>query len=240
MIRRNPCCLALLWLIVCSNAALARRIYDSREEFHYHGRLGSGKAIEIRGVNGDVSAEPSTSGEVEVVAWKRSESGRHAEIKVTVSEHAGGTTVAALYPAPSDAEVRFLVRVPAGVRFIGRTSNGKVEASGMRGPVEAHTVNGDIQVKSESVVEASTVNGSIRAEARRARLATVNGNVTLTVPPDRGMELDATTMHGAFIASVPFTKLGESARNHWHGTVGRGGPVYDLKTVNGDIHLERN
>ncbi len=229
--------LALLALIVSSETALARRIYDSKDEFRYQGHLSGGKALEIRGVNGDVIAEPSSSGEVEVVAWKRSSSGRHSEIKVTVREDSRGTTVAALYPEPSDAEVKFLVRVPAGVRFIGRTSNGRVAASGIRGEVEAHTINGDIDVKSESGVRASTINGSITAQGSRAQLETVNGSVTLTLPFNRGLELDARIVHGAFTTDIPFTQIGH---DHWHGVVGRGGPIYDVKTVNGDIHLERH
>ena len=42
----------------------------------------------------------------------------------------------------NDVNVEFRVKVPAGVRFVGRTVNGGIEASGITADAEAHTVNG--------------------------------------------------------------------------------------------------
>ena len=41
------------------------------QDFQWHGPVAQGRAIEIKGVNGDIRAEPSGSNEVEVVAVKR-------------------------------------------------------------------------------------------------------------------------------------------------------------------------
>ena len=62
----------------------------------------------------------------------------------------------------NDVTVAFTVRVPAGVRFIGRTVNGDVTADGLAGPVSVQTVNGEANFSTSSYGEASTVNGSIR------------------------------------------------------------------------------
>jgi len=43
----------------------------SAQDFHWRGSIAQGRAIEIKGVNGDVLAEASGSNDVEVVAEKR-------------------------------------------------------------------------------------------------------------------------------------------------------------------------
>ena len=41
---------------------------DAREDFRWQGQIQPGQNVEIRGVNGSIDAEPSTSGQVEVSA----------------------------------------------------------------------------------------------------------------------------------------------------------------------------
>src|SRR5687767_1944733 len=42
----------------------------AQNEFRWSGQVASGRTVEIKGVNGDVRAEASSGGEVEVVATK--------------------------------------------------------------------------------------------------------------------------------------------------------------------------
>ena len=76
------------------------------------------------------------------------------------------------------------MRVRAGVRFIGKTVNGDVEATRLNGDIELHTVNGSINFSTTGLARA-TVNGSIRGEMGRADwrdaldMSTVNGSITL-------------------------------------------------------------
>ncbi|HEU0054235.1 MAG TPA: hypothetical protein VFQ39_13705, partial [Longimicrobium sp.] len=44
---------------------------QGQQDFRWSGRLGSGEEIEIRNLNGDVRAEASSSGQVEVVGYRR-------------------------------------------------------------------------------------------------------------------------------------------------------------------------
>ena len=55
------------------------------------------------------------------------------------------------------------MRVPAGVRFVGRTVNGGIEADELPADAEAYTVNGSVAVDAGGEARAETVNGSIRA-----------------------------------------------------------------------------
>ena len=56
------------------------------------------------------------------------------------------------------------VKVPAGVRFLGRTVNGGIQASGLKADAEAHTVNGGVQLESTGTARAQTVNGGIEIQ----------------------------------------------------------------------------
>ena len=188
---------------------------QSQGEFQWRGRLVSGKTIEIKGVNGDVTAEPSDDDHVEVIAAKRSSRSDPDDVSIEVLEHEGGVTICALYPSArrgrsnecaagddghmngenNDVRVRFTVRVPRGVRFAGRTVNGAVLAESLDSDVLARTVNGDIELSTRGLAEASTVNGSIEASLGRSdwpaglEFSTVNGRIALRLPADVGAEV---------------------------------------------------
>jgi len=140
-----------------------------------------------RGVNGDIAAEPSAGSDVEVKAVKTGRRSDPAEVKIEVVEHDAGVTICAVYPSRdpgrpneckpggagrmnvnnNDVSVDFSVRVPAGVKFIGRTVNGAISASlaSLKKPAEFNTVNGGITLelpaKTGAELDARTVNGRI-------------------------------------------------------------------------------
>src|SRR5215207_2766809 len=185
---------AVLWM---PPAALA-------QDVTWSGSVAQGRAIEIKGVNGDIRAEPSGSNQVEVVAVKQGRRDDPESVRVEVVPHGGGVTICAVYPARAgarqnecapgeggrmnvqnnDVTVRFTVRVPAGVTFIGTTVNGSA--------VFSTTGSG----------RATTVNGSIRGEMGRAdwsdtlSMNTVNGSITLTLPASLSTEVKASTVNG--------------------------------------------
>lgn len=232
------------------------------EDFEWRGTVARGKAIEIKGVNGGIHAEATTGREVEIVAKKRARRSDPASVQIEVIEHAGGVTVCAVYPTPrgeranqcepgeggrmnvkdNDVQVEFTVRVPAGVRFVGRTVNGGIEARRLEADAEAYTVNGSIEVSAVGVVRATTVNGSIDAEMGTSsreplEFETVNGAITLVLPASTGAELRASTVNGEISSDLPLTVRGKINRRTVTGTIGRGGPELRMSTVNGSIRL---
>ncbi len=249
-----------------SDIGLAPLQFEQRQgEFQWRGRLASGKTIEIKGVNGDVTAEPSDDDHVEVIAAKRSSRSDPDEVSIEVLEHEGGVTICALYPSArrgrsnecgagddghmngenNDVRVRFTVRVSRGVRFAGRTVNGAVLAESLDSDVLARTVNGDIELSTRGLAEASTVNGSIEASLGRSdwpaglEFSTVNGRIALRLPADVGAEVRAKTVNGDMEFDFPVTVTGRFGPRQVSGTIGSGGPVLDLSTVNGGISLLR-
>lgn len=235
----------------------------SAEDFRWTGALARGRILEVKGVNGPVVVERATGDEVEVTAQARGRRSDPSEVRIERVEHEEGVTFCAVYPTPggerenycapgdggrmnvrrNDVEVRFHVRLPAGVRFAGRTVNGDVEAQGLESDVSLSTVNGDLDVSTTGYAEARTVNGSIDARMGRMdpeeglRFETVNGSIDLDLPDDVGAEVDASWVNGGLDSDLPLRIQGRIGRRSARGLLGEGGPPLRLTTVNGSIRL---
>ncbi len=255
--------LALLHAVAA--LALVPRAAAAQGEFHWKGKVATGKAIEIKGVNGDVRAVASSGGgDVEVTAVKHARKSDPDDVKIDVVQHEDGVTICAVYPSDgrrenscdagdgghmnvrdNDVTVDFTVRVPAGVRFVGRTVNGDVGAADLTGDVEANTVNGSIRISTAGYAEAQTVNGEIVASLGRAtwsnalEFRTVNGGITLDLPAGLSTEVRATTVNGDIQTDFPLMVTGRLGPRRLHGTIGSGGRRLALETVNGSIRLRK-
>ena len=144
----------------------------------------SGKRILIKNINGSIHVEHSSNGRVEVSAEKTWRRGNPDDVRIEQKKVDGeDVLICALWTEDSrcdengihnerrrsgwndrnDVSVRFVMRVPDGVRVDVATVNGGLEVSGVTTDVRATTVNGSIDAKSAGgPVRANTVNGSIR------------------------------------------------------------------------------
>lgn len=235
-------------------------------EFRWRKALAAGRVVEVKGVNGNVRAEQAPAGgEVEVVATKTSRRDDTESVRIEAVEHADGVTICAVYPsrdaakpnvcAPggggrmnvqnNDVKVDFVVRVPSGVRFAGRTVNGSVDATGMGADVDASTVNGNVKITTTGMARASTVNGSVTAAMGSAgwsdelSFSTVNGKLDLTFPASLSAEVNAETVNGDIMSDFPLTITGRYSKRKLNGTIGGGGRELHLRTVNGDVMIRR-
>jgi hypothetical protein len=235
------------------------------EDFAWRGRLTSGQTLEVRGINGGISAEAS-GGEAEVTAVKRARESDPATVQIRAVEHAGGVTICAIYPGRfgrgnscepggegggggtrnNDVTVEFQVKVPAGVKLVAHTVNGAVRVGDVESDVDAETVNGSINVAATGLVKAETVNGSIEASMGRADwtgkldFETVNGSITLDLPADLSADVDAETMNGRIEVDFPLGGNVHQTKRTLRGTIGGGGRMLDLETVNGSISLRKH
>jgi len=240
------------------------RLARDADAFRWHGAIRQGGTIEIKGVNGDIVADAGGA-EVDVTAERRGRRSNPDEVKLEVVEYDGGVTICAVYPSKdssrpneckpgsegrmnvqnNDVNVKFTVHVPAGVRFVGRTVNGEVEAQGLAGPIALNTVNGSTTFSTSAYGEASTVNGSIRGTIGDAgwndalAFHTVNGSITLDLPSDLSAEVRATTVNGEIATDFPMNVTGRISRKQITGTIGSGGRRLELETVNGSVRLQR-
>ena len=255
--------IALAALALTAIPAAAQR----EESFRWSGQLAGGRTLEVRGLNGDIEARPSSGSTVEVVAVKHGDDDDPRQVAVEVNEGADGIQVCAVYPGKrggristcrdhdddrddemdNDVVVDFTISVPAGVVFDGSTVNGGIDVAGLRGETRVSTVNGGIEVASSGTVEAHTVNGSIRASTGAASWSgtldfqTVNGSITLTLPANAAATVSAETVNGGFSSDFPLTvEAGEWGPKRISGTIGSGGGRLELETVNGGISIRKS
>jgi putative adhesin len=234
-------------------------------DFRWTGHVPAGSTFEVKGVNGDVTAEASSGSQVEVTAIRKGRRSDPEDVRIEVVEHGGGITVCAVYPSRrsdrpneckpgregrmntdnNDVHVKFTIRVPAGVRFVGRTVNGDVEAVSLSGPVDVGTVNGSVTFSTSSYGEASTVNGSIKGAmgstdwTHALEFSTVNGSITVDLPANLSTDLRARSVNGDISTDFPLTVTGRVSPQRLDGTIGAGGRSLDMTTVNGSVRLRK-
>lgn len=228
-------------------------------QWNWHGRIAAGKTLQIRGVNGSITAEPGTGDEVVVTAEKHGRRSDPDDVRIEVVQDADGVTICSVYPGTrnrcdsdddyhmsthdNDVEVRFHAQVPPGVRFVADNVNGDVEVSELAAPVKSSTVNGSIRLATSSGdASGSTVNGSVTATVRGhgqgpLRFRTVNGAVTVSLPKQLDADLEAETVNGSIETDFPITVTGRINRRHLDGRIGQGGRRLHIETVNGSIRL---
>lgn len=223
--------------------------------------LAPGATLEVRGINGGITVRGASGRRARLTAEKTA--GRRCdpdEVRIEVSEDRRGVVVCALYPSRRgenvcerdhlessndncDVEVEFVVEVPAGVRFVGRTVNGGVLATDLAAPLELHTVNGSIRLDTSEWATARTVNGTIHASIGIAswdepvELETVNGNIEVELPADVAADLHGTFLNGSVQSDFPVSVRGKHGPRRVSGTLGRGGSTLDLATLNGNLVL---
>ncbi|HEU5133415.1 MAG TPA: DUF4097 family beta strand repeat-containing protein, partial [Pyrinomonadaceae bacterium] len=242
---------------------------SSANDFSWKGHVNSGQVVEIKGVRGNIRAEPTTGTEVEVLATKAGPNGSANKIDIKVVQHQGGVTICALYPTidanqphvcspgtandhefenfglvffrNNDVRVDFTVRVPAGVRFVGRTLKGQVEAASLKSDIEAFTVNGNVRVSTDGHVMARSMTGSIDASlaatnwTRPVDLQTVNGDIIVALPNSANMSVRGETNRGRITSDFPLTV----EKKRVNGVIGTGAGTLRLKTETGSIKLQR-
>src|ERR1700733_11090857 len=107
-------------LAIASLAAVASptnrpNMLTIQEETRWHGWVPSGQVVEVNNIHGNVSAEPASGDEIEVIAVKRG-FGDPAQVTIEVVEHKGGVTICAVYPN-ADAARPFECRPSHGGGF---------------------------------------------------------------------------------------------------------------------------
>lgn len=228
-------------LLAAGAALAAASPAAAQEDWHWEGGLARGSEVEIKGVNGNVTAAPAPGDRVIVDATKDSKRrGDPSEVTIEVIEHAGGVTICAVYPTPAgkapnecrpgeggrmsvqdnDTFVNFRLQVPAGVALRAKTVNGNVAATGLRSDVRATTVNGNVEVSTSGSAEANTVNGSIEASLGRVgsgdlEFHTVNGGIEVGLPEGAGVSVRAETVNGDFDTDFPLTIEGNVSTRRW-------------------------
>jgi len=143
------------------------------------------------------------------------------------------------------------------------TSNSSVELEGVEGNVRAHSSNGHIRAQRvNGSVDASTSNSGVTVDVARTdkpvridtsnsgvelelpsnfsssvHIDTNNAPITLRMPEGTNARISARTSNSSIDTEFEVRAQGELSRNRLDGVIGNGGPLIDLTTSNGGIHL---
>ncbi len=131
-----------------------------------------------------------------------------------------------------------------------KTSNGRIRADELAGPCEAETSNGQVTLRFNGAPDGQTrihtSNGSVDVTLSASpkggiRTETSNGSITLNLPSDAAARLNAHTSQSSVSSDFAVTGgSGWDTRKHsLEGNIGAGGPLVELSTSNGGIHLRK-
>ncbi len=242
---------------------VAGGVSASAADFTWHGKVAAGKGVEVEGLNGRIRATLSAGDEVTVTASKHGTKSDPAEVDVRLVEHGDGVTICSVYPAPAgrttnecapgeggrmgtdnnDVAVDYEIGIPKGVRFKAHNVNGSIEAEGMTAAVDVRTVNGALRLTTAGAVVGKTVNGAIDVTVNGlggdVRLETVNGAATLALPASVNASIEGQTVHGVIASDFPWSIEGHHVGKHVRGSLGSGGPVISVRSVNGALTFRK-
>jgi hypothetical protein len=217
-------------------------------------QVAKGGRFEVVNVNGPVQVEQATGTEVEVRAERiakasTDEAAKELLSKVELAETRSDGGVKLETKAPKSfgrggVEVKYYVKVPAGVKVGAQTTNGGIRLMGISNEVVAATVNGGVHGDDlTGTVEATTTNGGIELSigsmaAGGVKAETVNGGILVSVPRDAKADIKARVVNGGLsVGDLPVETIGAQNRRRLDGKLNGGGPTIDIGAVNGGVRL---
>lgn len=144
----------------------------------------------------------------------------------------------------TDAEVAFTVYVPAGVKVDAFTMNGSIGVASTA-PVLARTMNGTIKVAtSVGPVDAETVNGDVDVRMTTlgadgpVRAKSINGTVSAYLPEKLNATVDISSVLGETTSDFAGIVKKDGDKN-LSGAIGTGGRNIEVGTVTGSAALHK-
>jgi len=245
--------------------AAAQSSTSTDDRFTWSGKMASGAWLRVYDLNGSISVERASGDVAEVTGEKHWRRGDPKDVRFVIVKDGENMTICALWGDESscsargashhshrhnddhnDVSVKFVIKLPKGVKVDVNTVNGGLDVSGAQSEVEASTVNGRIEIATTTgPVNAQTVNGSVnvRMDALSGtddlEFSTVNGSVSVEVPSNFSGELEMETVNGSITTDFPLMLTGKINPKHIRAKVGNGGRRVEMKTVNGSIELKK-
>jgi hypothetical protein len=217
-------------------------------------QVASGGRFEVVNVNGQVQVEQATGSDVEVRAERIAKASTDqaakellGKVEMAETKTADGVKLETKTPknwGRGGVEVKYFIKVPAGVKVAAQTTNGGIRLVNISNQVVATTVNGGVNGDGlTGAVEATTTNGgidlSLGAVAEGGvRAETVNGGVVVSVPRDAKADVRASVVNGGLsVGDLPVETIGAQSRRRLEGKLNGGGPQIVIGAVNGGVRL---
>jgi hypothetical protein len=239
----------------------------STGDYRFTPSLHAGQRLDLSNIDGSITVTQSRDASAEIIVHKIVRRGNGDLVKAVMEETPGRVRVCVVYlkqsgdndtcdsrshggndgwREPLDVEMRFEVRIPAGVELGIHTVDGSVEARGIDAPASIRSVDGDITFDGVAPGELNTVDGKITATITNSRwdhdvtLRTVDGDVDVTLPAAMSVTITGQTVDGDVHADFPVTLAGKWGPRSFRATMGDGGSrELSIRTVDGSIRLHR-
>lgn len=237
--------------------ALSANAKVSKEE-SYSFNISDGGTLSVSNVNGSIRVTGGNGDTVEVLATKSADSQKVLDkIEIKISQSADSIEIETDLPDSSrwfnwggdSGSVSYEITVPAGINLDSMdTVNGQVEVRGVSGDINAESVNGGLDLQDlAGDAQMETVNGSISASfaklegQQKVKASTVNGRITLHLPKDADVDVNADTLNGGIDAG-DFGLATEKGYvgSDLNGKIGAGSARLNLDTVNGSIKIRKD
>jgi len=230
---------------------------ELREEFHQTYNLSPTGRVSLENINGGAQIKVWDRAAVQVDAIKKAyRRDRLNEARIEVNATEENIRIKTEYPDrdqyfrgdryDNPAKVEYTLTVPRkAVLESIELVNGPIDIDGVEGNVKASSINGPLTARGlMGEARLSTVNGPLEAvfsqldESKPISLASVNGNLTLTIPSNANASVRAGTVHGGISTDFGLkVKHGEYVGHSMDGQIGTGGPRIKLGNVNGAIKI---
>ena len=192
--------------------------FEITEEFDQTYDAATIKFLKLENRNGNVELEVWDRVEIQVKAIKRVRSLREKQaeerlkvIKIEVTPSEDTLTIRTVWPkrrrgcrlfsGGRSASVHYQLKLPRQLNVDARTSNGRLNASGLEGDQLFRSTNGRIEVQEVSgTLEAKTTNGRINVTGASGRVNLLTTNGTIRANNLKG-SLRAKTTNGSIRAS---------------------------------------
>lgn len=245
---------SLIWavsigaLMVATLAASAAA--EVTEEFHRTVSLSASGRVSLDNINGGVTITGWDRNEVQIDAVKKAKDQQKLdEAKIEVESTSDSVHVRTKYPENhtnnNPASVTYDLHVPRNARLDGiNLVNGSLTISQFSGDLKANLVNGSSTIHDlTGRTDLSSVNGSVKAyytslaNVKEIHLKSVNGSVSLGLPPSPNADVSVSTVNGGISTDFPLTVQGKFIGHHIDGKLGNGGTRIEISNVNGSVHI---
>ncbi len=236
----------------------ALAIAGSSKEEQWEFAANDDSSLSIENINGDIIISASEGDQILVTAILSASTDDGLEkLRIELNEEDGDinfvthhkkSSASWFHWGGSDGQVSYTVSLPSSVDLKSiETVNGDVEIEGIASTAMVSTVNGDLRCSGlTGNAELETVNGSIKVQfakfddSQKASLDTVNGSVTVYLPANASVNIEAETVNGS-IKAGDFNLQANKGRyvgSDLNGVVGGGDARLALETVNGSIKVK--
>ena len=213
--------------------------------------------VEVKNINGSIRSSVWSDELIYVLfdKWATGNTEQEAQaniddIKIYVSEDDVPGVLIIDVDIPINVETdhgcNITLKLPSSLSLDLESITGVIEIQDTKAEATLETVNGAIAAKNhDGDLIASTSNGTIDADIvlpdqGECMLSTLNGNITLSIPDTISAMIDASTVNGTVEVDRNLgIVITREEKKKFKGKMGNGEGQIELKTVNGDVRVEK-